>query len=241
MDKTTKQNIKYYDAEATAYDENRYITPRGQALEALQKGVIANYLEELEPNANVLELGCGTGRFLPFMSRRGYRMTGIDISEGMLRQARLRLEAEGDGTTRVMTGNACALDFDDGSFDAVISILVVNLIPDYRKAFGEVARILQPGAIFVLSVPNLSSIYFPAGLYVNLRKRTTTSNQAGFRYSHWFSRYEILRSLRQAGFSIEQVKGQPPFLSAQSQENPLSTPIIRWLLAKSVYIKARRI
>lgn len=240
MDSTTKQNIKYYDAEASAYDGNRYATPHGRKLDALQRHVLVDYLTDLAPKANILELGCGTGRFLPFMSKCGYRMTGIDISEGMLREARQRLEAEGDDTSQLVTGNACAMNFNDGSFDAVYAILVINLIPDYQIPFGEVARILKPGGVFVLSVPNLSSVYFPAGLYVNLRGKTTTSNKAGFRYSHWFSRAEIIGSLRQAGFSVEQIKGQPPVLRTHGAPKPLSAPLIRWLLAKSVYIKARR-
>ena len=105
IDQISAQNIGYYDAEAGEYDSKRYSTVRGRALDALQKRILVDYLADLSPSADILEIGCGTGRFVSSLSKRGYRLTGIDVSEGMLREARQRLAAEGDGTTKVIGGH----------------------------------------------------------------------------------------------------------------------------------------
>ena len=241
MNKTTSaQNIRYYDAEAEVYDENRYGSVKGRRVDTFQKELLGRYLDELPVAAEILDLGCGTGRFLSFLANRGNRLTGIDISAGMLEKARERIETELATPVRLLHSESERLPFDDESYDAVCSILVINLIEEYQKTFDEVARILKPDGIFIFNVPNLSSIYFPAGTYVNIRGKTRTANKRGYRYSHWFSRAEIQKALAASGFVMEEVRGQPPYVGLTDGVAPLSVPFIRWLLAKSVYVKARR-
>ena len=50
---------------------------------------------DLEPEASVLDVGCGTGRHSIELARRGYKVTGVDISEGMLKEAARRAEQAG--------------------------------------------------------------------------------------------------------------------------------------------------
>ena len=238
--KIIKQNIKYYDTEATVYDENRYSSIEGKRIDRFQKQLLANYLKELPENAQLLELGCGTGRFLPYLSQIGYQLTGIDISKGMLKKARERIEAEAVQPITLLHNETSTLPFAKAEFDAVYSILVINLIQDYQQIFYDISRILKPGGLFIFSVPNLSSIFFPAGMYVNLRGKTISSNKSGYRYSHWFSRSELKTSLHIASFSIESILGQPPNVRSRNGVPPLTSSLSRWLFSKSVYIKARR-
>lgn len=239
-DLTRKQNIEYYDAEAAVYDETRYSTTEGRRVDLFQKKILANYLNELPVEAKVLELGCGTGRFIPHLIHKGYQLTAIDNSQKMLEKARERIHVEVKAPVEILQTEANSIPFDDDSFDAVYSILVINLIQDYQMTFKEVARVVKPGGLFIFNVPNLNSIYFPAGIYVNLRGRTTTRNSSGYRYSHWFTRLELRSALRNAGFVLEEVQGQPSNVGSRDEVTPLCKPVIRWLLAKSVYIKARR-
>jgi ubiquinone/menaquinone biosynthesis C-methylase UbiE len=238
--KILKQNIKYYDAEASVYDKNRYESVAGRRVDRFQKQLLANYLMELSGDAKVLELGCGTGRFLPYLINMGYQLTGIDVSRLMLEKARERVLSEVTAPVVLLHNDADTMPFADAYFDAVYSILVINLIQDYQKTFKEVARVVKPGGLFIFSVPNLNSIYFPAGIYINLRKKTATSNKSGYRYSHWFTRTEISKTLKKTGFIMESVQGQPPNVRMKDGARPLTRPIIRWMFAKSVYIKARR-
>lgn len=241
LDSLNKQNIKYYDTEASTYDARRYKNTSGQRVDSFQKEILGDYFCELPNNANILELGCGTGRFLPFLSKKGFQLTGIDISTGMLEVAKERIKTEGISEVTLIKNEPGPLLFYANTFDAIYSILVINLIKDYQNTFQEVARILKPGGLFVFSVPNLSSIYFPVGLFVNQRGRTTTSNASGYRYSHWFTKTEIRKSLKSAGLAIEEVRGQPFTVTMREGVSPIKGKFSSWLFSKSVYIKARKI
>lgn len=234
------QNQRYYDLEASVYDSNRYASVQGRRVAAFHMTVLDRLLtRDLSAGASVLEVGCGTGRLLEALSSRGYRLHGIDTSEGMLAVARERLAQRGSAV-ELQTADATRLPFQDGSFDAAYSILVVNLIPNYKDMFREVARILKPSGLFVFNVPNLASVYAPGGLYVNMRGQTVGSNAAGYRHSHWFRPGEWRSALEDCGFSVDEVLGQPPHLRFVDHAAPLRATGPQLLLSKSVYIKARR-
>ncbi len=233
------QNKRYYDEESTVYDDNRYGSITGQRVESFHKRILDHLLStELDKGASVLEMGCGTGRLLQHLVPQDFVLSGIDMSPGMLAVARQRLA----GSKKVVTFEEAIADempFRDATFDAVYSILVVNLIPDYQKSFEEVARLLKPGGLFIFNVPNLASIYFPGGFYVNTRGQTVGSNEAGYRYSHWFMPHEWRRALVSSGFSIEKVLGQPPHVRIVDNAAPLNATGPGLLFSKSVYIRAR--
>lgn len=96
----------------------------------------------------VLDLGCGTGWFARKMAGDlGARVTGVDLSDGMIRQAR---DASGpDIAWRV--ADAERLPFADSSFDVVFSNLMVQWCADPRTVFAECRRVLRPGGRLVLS------------------------------------------------------------------------------------------
>jgi len=99
-------------------------------------------------HGEVLELAVGTGRNLPFYGR-DVRLTGVELSEGMLAVARRRtreLGVEAD----LRLGDAEALPFPDASFDCVVATLALCTIPDDRRAVLEAARVLRPGGSLLL-------------------------------------------------------------------------------------------
>lgn len=100
----------------------------------------------LKEGDRVLEVGCGTGANACYLANMyGCNITGIDISEQMITQARLRAEALGlvDRVT-FQLGDAYDLGFPDGSFDRVITIFVSQFL-DPSKAFMEFSRVLVNG------------------------------------------------------------------------------------------------
>lgn len=98
-----------------------------------------------------LDVGCGEGRFCRVMQGAGIETIGIDPTERLLSEARMR---DPDGDYRL--GRAEALDFEDGSFDLVVSYLTLIDIQGYREALAEMARVLEPGG--TLLIANLSSM-----------------------------------------------------------------------------------
>ena len=96
----------------------------------------------------ILEVGIGRGRTLPFYPR-GLHLTGIDLSDVALGVAQARADELGlDAVLR--QGDAAALPFSDGRFDTVVFAFVLCTIPDDRRAVAEAVRVLRPGGRLLL-------------------------------------------------------------------------------------------
>ena len=98
--------------------------------------------------ANVLDLGCGTGRLLNRLAEQFPQLRGIgfDLSEEMLRQARDRNRHR--PRLLYFQGNAEALPFEDQQFDAVFSTISFLHYPHPDTVLAEVSRVLKPGGHF---------------------------------------------------------------------------------------------
>lgn len=96
----------------------------------------------------VLEVAVGTGRNLRHYPA-GCRVTGIDLSRGMLEQAREAAGALGRPTPLVQA-DAERLPFPDDAFDTVVDSLTVCTYPDPVRALGEMARVCRPGGRLLL-------------------------------------------------------------------------------------------
>ncbi len=97
-----------------------------------------------------LDVGCGEGRFCRLLRKNGVAATGIDPTPELLAYARKK-----DPGGTYQEGIAEELPYADGSFDLVVSYLTLIDIPDYRRAIGEMARVLRPGG--TLLIANLTS------------------------------------------------------------------------------------
>ena len=95
-----------------------------------------------EASGSLLDVGCGTGSYTAALAERGWDVTGIDISEDMLRLARER-------GVRTVRADAAALPFEDASFDAAVSVLTNTDLDDLAAVVREIVRVLQPGAPLV--------------------------------------------------------------------------------------------
>jgi SAM-dependent methyltransferase len=104
----------------------------------------------LQPNAHVLDIGCGLGGASRYIAASiGCRVTGIDLTPEYIEVARLL--AEGTGLAeRVDYHTASALDMPFGSaaFHAAITLHVAMNIQDRAGLYREIARVLKPGAVF---------------------------------------------------------------------------------------------
>jgi predicted TPR repeat methyltransferase len=111
-------------------------------------GVCEKLLAETgETFANILDLGCGTGLAAPFLRKFGEKLTGVDISRGMLAKARERGLYD-----RLVESEASAfLAGNDARFDLVTALDVLVYFGDLAALFDSVARRLTSGGIFVLS------------------------------------------------------------------------------------------
>lgn len=98
----------------------------------------------------VLEVGVGTGLSLPSYERH-LEIVGIDLSPEMLDKARERVAEEHlDHVTGLHEMDAGDLKFDDGSFDTVVAMYVMTVVPEPEKVMSELARVCRPGGEVVL-------------------------------------------------------------------------------------------
>ena len=99
---------------------------------------------------DVLEVGTGAGANAAALLERypDIRLTATDLDPRMLESARKRLTRFSD-RVRIQPGDAVSLRFDDASFDAVVSMIMLHHVGDWRAAVSEVARVLRPGGRFV--------------------------------------------------------------------------------------------
>ena len=132
-----------------SYDNRRYALVNRWDPSHLKK---IDELLPLRPGDRVLEVGCGSGHLTRRLAGRGIDITGIDANPNA---------AEVAGTDRVMTMRAENLEFDDSSFDAVISIHAIEHIPALEAAFAEMARVLRPQgrSLFIYPAEPIMGLY----------------------------------------------------------------------------------
>jgi len=101
---------------------------------------------DLSPGSRSVDVGCGTGALTSLLADIG-PATGIDPSAGFVAYAAAHtLRAE------FLVGDALALPFDDGRFDAAVSGLVLNFVPDPSVMVAEMKRVVRPGGVVGLYV-----------------------------------------------------------------------------------------
>ncbi|HEY0879112.1 MAG TPA: methyltransferase domain-containing protein [Zeimonas sp.] len=93
-----------------------------------------------------LDVGCGTGALVETIldCSAPRAVDGIDASKAFVDHARAHVL---DPRARFTVADACALPFDASSFDAAVSALVLNFVPEPRAALGEMIRVARPGAL----------------------------------------------------------------------------------------------
>ncbi|MGZ3423304.1 MAG: class I SAM-dependent methyltransferase [Polyangiales bacterium] len=109
-------------------------------------------LDRWQPHAGerVLDVGCGTGLFLNDLAARFERLdlTGLDLSEHMLEQARRSAREGRSPAPRFVQGSVFEMPFESGVFDVALNTISCHFYLDQVSAFREIARVLKPRGRF---------------------------------------------------------------------------------------------
>jgi ubiquinone/menaquinone biosynthesis C-methylase UbiE len=138
------------DAMVVKYDLDRFHahpSPLVRFVEARRLDATFRLLDA-QPGDRVLEVGCGAGHLLARLPAG--RAFGIDLAESLLARTRARV----GGRAVLAQADAAALPFTAGAFERVYCSEVLEHLVDPRAAVAEIARVLTPGGVAVLSVPN---------------------------------------------------------------------------------------
>jgi SAM-dependent methyltransferase len=190
---------------------------------------IAGWLH-LSPEDHILDLCCGTGRHSIALARRGYRVTGLDLSETLLSYAAALAKGL---PVRFVHGDMRFLPFSDGVFDVVLNLFTSFGYfvedRDNERVLAEIHRVLKPGGRFLIDFLNRPAVI--RGLVplsereengVKIReerwlegdvvcKRILVSDNRGSRQYEervkMYAREQMERMMQRVGLSVEQVWG----------------------------------
>ncbi|MDR4474692.1 MAG: methyltransferase domain-containing protein [Nitrospira sp.] len=160
-------------------------------------------VSKLQPFAGcrILDLGCGTGRYLRLASRDA-TVVGMDLSRGMLERA--RRQTSGSLGARWVQASVEDMPFGSQTFDRIVSGLVLDHVSDLSAFFRGIAVALRPGGRVILTA-----------VHPDMQRRTGPTvrfTAAGREYRTEGTIHEkadIFTAIQQAGLSIDQLQ-EPP-------------------------------
>ena len=183
----------------------------------------------------VLDVGCGTGKFLIPMLQDGLQVVGIEPSEGMRKGAEDNLRAAGlEGQARIIEGDSTHLDFPDASVDMVFSKGAIhhNTWEGIQRSFREVARVLKPKGTFIFQGRSIKD----SGLARSERVEdfgATAKETSGWKKGvtqHYFTEEELRQLAAENGFEI--VLG--PEERVRNTDNPQKQHARWWVVYRKI-------
>jgi 2-polyprenyl-6-hydroxyphenyl methylase/3-demethylubiquinone-9 3-methyltransferase len=186
-----------------------------------------------------LDAGCGTGVLARALAERGCSVIGVDASPGMIEVAKSSLSARG----HVSSGNPVfevietieRLDFEGADFDGVVCSSVLEYVNEPDKAIGQFHRILKPGGVLLVSVPNKKSLLRNTQklLYRAGKSFFGTSRPAYLAYSrHAYTSESFSRLLAGNGFIVTSSVGFGPYMPRVVSGMQFASSIIIFLAKK---------
>jgi len=168
-------------------------------------------LRWLPPTGRVLDVGCGAGRIVRFLSARGYTVIGTDVSAPLLRAS-----VQPSGSERsagFVQVEPLRLPVLDGVFDAAVAFKVYCYVPTWssRLAYlSEIHRTLRPGGLLLLSqhvapeeaYAHYRDQYYEQGVAGLVSIELGDTFPLGRGYVHWFTSAQLRQELRASPFEI---------------------------------------
>jgi len=136
-------------SEARDFRNYNFLIRRTYVLELLLHEVTAG---------RFLDLGCGTGDYLPALFERNLDVWCVDVSPAMLAGVRERFSVT-SSKLHISEGDIEKMDYPDEFFDGIICAGVLEYLTEDSKALLEIKRILKKGGTAVITVPNKISIF----------------------------------------------------------------------------------
>jgi len=250
------QTARAFDAVAREYHRSNTENP---ILTGMRERAMATLIRHVAAGSHVADLGCGPGTDHAAMVQAGYRVTGIDVSAEMAREARTRAAAAGQ-SDRVEIIHSSIDDLPalgPAVFDAAFSNFgALNCVVDLARTAAGIHRALKPGGLLVASVigrvcPWEVAVYAGRGELSRacLRWRTGMVGvplRDGVVWTQYVSPRQFVRTFSHAGFASEGVQAlglcvPPTYLEAFANRHPallawlfeLDDRIGNWPLARS--------
>lgn len=205
--------IERDDGRVEEYSGSQYVEPIEKWNNAEREAIV-------EVKGRVLDIGCGAGRVMSFLKKKGHEVIGIDISEDALKACRM----QGQNNVRLMSAEE--LDFPNGYFDtAILYGANFGVLGKEERIIGmlkELHRVTRPDAAVLASSRDASATENPQHLtyHEHNRKRGLPIGQIRIRLSykgltedwHWLrfaSPNEMMEISAKAGWKLSKTYGPP--------------------------------
>jgi ubiquinone/menaquinone biosynthesis C-methylase UbiE len=197
MKSSTREDLKvqsHYDDIADVYDQRYDHRERGrQYYDHIAEAV----MNQTGTGGELLDIGCGTGLFIRRYLRYGGKVTGIDISSGMIRRATPIFPA-----VNFVIGTAENLPFEEDSFDSISSLLAFSYLTKPRQTLRDCFRVLRHGGTLAVCTlgKNVFTSSLPALFTIGEKMRIRRVGIGKFT-EHYYTAQEMYSLLEKAGFS----------------------------------------
>lgn len=186
-------------------------SPRSRLWKARSASAAATLEKLLPTGSRILDIGCGTGVLAHRLAERGFQVTAVELVEEMLERAR-RTPSEVEWIHAPFSDQVAP----KRSFDAVVSLGYLEYQERSGKELVRMNRLLKPGGLLVLSVPNTLSEQFGFGLRRAVFRAGKEPENVPIRHSYTPERLQ--RQLGMAGFILMDYL----WMSSASTEQALS-------------------
>jgi 2-polyprenyl-3-methyl-5-hydroxy-6-metoxy-1,4-benzoquinol methylase len=122
-----------------------------------QGQTVIDFVASTDGAKRILDVGCGAGVIALELARRGYEVSGVDIAPNMIERARAEAERQ-EIQCDFQVGIAEKLHYGDAEFDVLIALGLLGNILDDRSVLREMARVLKPGGLLLMTIPNLLAL-----------------------------------------------------------------------------------
>jgi ubiquinone/menaquinone biosynthesis C-methylase UbiE len=165
----------------------------------LDCSLLDRFAESVRNEGLACDLGCGPGHIARYLQERGIQVCGMDLSQGMIEQAR-----QLNSAIEFYQGDMRELPVKDNSWAGIAAFYaIVNLsAPDLIQALREMMRVLKPGGRLLLS--------FHTGDDTSQMEEELWGNQIALEF-YFFRVSTVAGYIRNAGFEIEEIVEREPY------------------------------
>jgi len=167
-------------------------------------------LGQMPSNLNILDYGCATGFVSRHMARRGHRVTGVDVSEEMLRIAGQKQNDEGQNLK--FKNVSAGVNLKDISFDLLLCLNTLEYMSDVEEFFRTANRLLKDKGRLFVTVTNRESFFYSLlrKIYLLNKKYIHNKKVEGLLYfmphqKNSFKRTQMEELLSQMNFRLDKV------------------------------------
>ena len=148
-DERKERIVNYWEKRSESFLEQRRAELHSAMADRWMKEIQAQ-LPDDNKKLRILDVGCGAGFFTILLAKAGHQVTGIDLTPDMIKNAK-QLAEEEQAECEFAVMDAENPEFQEGTFDVIVSRNLTWTLPHVKHAYGEWLRVLKKGGVFALN------------------------------------------------------------------------------------------